>query len=258
VEVVAQIEKYDSPVRLQLFQYLQRIEDWTVSVEDTVVREVGIDPRKVILLKQGIWEHKYPFRGFVLVRNSLSVYASLKRYDEFQFNSDYFVTKVSGLLGLSKGSATNKQRLIRWMRDIDRELVDYLSSIGDIERFCAFYNRRFAHLASLGLPVVHYERLVQEPTVLLSKVLHFMGLTFDTAVLRAHEKYRSSQQGHGRTDLSRPIDTVSTDRYKMLDRKTVDTVCSLTYQTLKAFGYQMNCGEIEVRPDFRDGFLQAD
>ncbi|MCG8325092.1 MAG: hypothetical protein MI673_06205, partial [Thiotrichales bacterium] len=233
---------YDSEDQLRLFEFLKNWPESTINLDHELIRYMGVRAGDVILLKQGIWEHRHRFNGFILVRNPASVYASLGRYDRIRTGDNLYAR----LRNFIAPENHNRERLLRWMTDIDSDMTEMLSGLNELEQFCAFYNRRMLPLAKLELPVIHYERLVIDPEQVFKQLLDYMQLEYLDLIHNAHEQYGELTIGHGKTDLSRPIDDQSLQEYRSLGRGTFDAVCALTWPAWSRFGYRMNWEGIEL------------
>mgnify|MGYP006426399681 CR=1 FL=1 len=258
--VPGQIDKRDDPAGRALIEKVQREGVNELDREDPCVSDCGIAPTcEAIVVKQGVWEHRWPFDGFILVRNPASVYRSLTAFDRFRLSGDYLASQLKRLAaktGLGRGTANvdNRARLRNWANDIDDDLADLVPRVDLTTAICAFYNRRMLALHETGLPVLHYERFVADPEASLRQVLARLGLPFDPAVLWAHEEYEAGQKGHGRADLSAPIHAGSMEKYREIGRRRFDRICALTLPTWQRFGYRMSWDAIDIDPAFQDGF----
>ena len=99
------------------------------------------------------------------------------------------------------------------MRDIDKTLASRIEESCPIEQFCLFYNRRMGALLELGLPIIHYENLVTDPLDTLTQVTSAMGLPFDDSMLLSHTSYAGGTEGHGKADMSQPLNNASLRKY---------------------------------------------
>ncbi len=181
--------------------------------------------RRVIVVKQGTWEHRHRFRGLVLARNPASIWASLK-----------------GLSGES-----NRERLGRWFLHVDPTMWETIRDQDLLHQFCAFYNRRMGALAKLGLPTIHYERFVERPEWHLRRILGLMRLPFSERCLLSHRGYAAQAVGHGGIDLARPIDRQSLSKYRSaLTEREFERLARMTRQVTDALGYVMTWGQIQA------------
>lgn len=246
IKVVAQVDAMDSKENMQLFDFLKGWTNTEIPLDNEYLQSINPSVDDIILVKQGIWEHRASFNGFVLVRNPVSVYASLLEYDK---NGGHKSWLNNMLTAVFTDNNQNKERMLRWMQDIDKNLIPYMENIDDISLFCAFYNRRMMPLINLGLKVIHYERLVTDPACYFKIILKEMHLPFDYSVLHAHKNYSAGTIGHGKSDLSISINTDSLDNYRSIGHRTFDRICALTYPTWSKFGYVMDWDHICINWD---------
>ncbi|MEM7530234.1 MAG: hypothetical protein AAF416_21715 [Pseudomonadota bacterium] len=219
---------------------------------------------RLLLVKQGVWEHPAPFHGFVLARNPVAVIASLLDYDARRPPTDtLFPEVVTGLGGrakrllrrlrprqqMTRHEDPGWERLLRWQDAIDPGLTPFLNEMPYTDALCAFYTRRMAPLVGLGLPVVCYERLVTEPEREMADLLDHLGLDMVPEVLGSHTRYARGSVGHGKIDLSRPVSTASLDAWRgRIDRATFHRIAGLTYPAWSALGYRLSWEEIRPPP----------
>jgi hypothetical protein len=239
VHVVHNLARQDSPEETRLFHGLKAHDAPTIPASHPLVAPLSLSPGVVLVLKQGTWEHAAPFAGFVLARNPVAIYASLRAYDARACGGDPDACWHH-----------NTERLVRWLGDIDAGLIPRLVAAPPVEQFCLFYNRRMGALSTLGLPVVHYERLVTDPVSMLPKITALLGLDCPGPVLHAHRGYAPGAEGHGRNDLSRPIDTRSIVSYReQVDEATFDVIAAATAVVASAFGYRLAWGASRIVGD---------
>ncbi|WP_145042215.1 sulfotransferase [Gimesia chilikensis] len=207
-------------------------------IESQDVEHLSVSSNQILIVKQGVYEARSEFNGVVLVRNPLSIFASLISYDSWKINwsmmNYFFRGSRSGVLRRYK---TTRGRLLSWMKNIDEEFGELLNNLDTVELYCAFYNRRMLNLRDLNLPIVRYEDFVIEPEMTLRALMPQLGLKFETEMLTSEKAYSSNQEGHGKNDLSRSVDTSSLHKYRSLDKKLVDRILALTYPTWSAYGY---------------------
>lgn len=236
IHVLHNIENRDSPSSLRLFERLKKSSVKEIAPGE--VEHLSISSNQILIVKQGVYEAKSEFNGVVLVRNPLSIFASLISYDSWEINwsvlNYLFRGSRSGVLRKFK---TTRGRLLSWMKDIDEDFGELLNNLDTLEMFCAFYNRRMLALLDLKLPIVRYEDFVLEPEKTLRVLLPKLGLKFETEMLTSEKAYLSNQKGHGNNDLSRSVDTSSLHKYQSLDRRLVNRILALTYPTWTAYGY---------------------
>jgi hypothetical protein len=237
VHVVHNLAHQDSPEELELFRFLMHYDRPAIAAGHPLIARLGLRPDQVLLLKQGVWEHRHPFNGFILARNPVSIYASLLRYDVPRAGADPAACWQPNL-----------ERFQRWLGDIEPGLIPRLRAVAPVDQFCLFYNRRMGPLARLGLPVVHYERFVTEPAAVLAGILGRLGLGEPMpAILEAHTRFAAGMEGHGQNDLSRPIDTRSLTTYRdSVDPETYRRIAAQTADVAAAFGYQMEWMNLRI------------
>ena len=241
--VNVEVEEQDE--KLQLCQYLQQYRHSRISYDHPLVKRLNLEQQKLVLVKQGTWEHKYPFNGLVLVRNPISIYASLISYGLKGKNAEIELQK-------RKQNAGSSKNFLRWMGDIDESIMDYYQDLNYLDQFCTLYNRRMYPLSQLGLPIVHYESFCQYPQQYLGAILRHFSLDYDRSVLNSHSQYESNQKGHGLIDLSSPVNTKSLDKWKnYVSSEEFNRIASLTCNTWQAFGYELNPTNITVKSSYR-------
>lgn len=250
IQNLVNVEKEEQDPEYQLFLYLQQYSGTTISNSHKLVSRLNLNCDNIILVKQGIWEHKSPFKGIVLVRNPISVFASLRSYGlgNNATQSDY-----------QKRQNSSSRNFKRWLKDIDLDLLNYFNDLNFIEQFCAFYNRRMYPLSQLNLPIIHYEEFCKKPKENLDYILSYFGLEFDNSCLESHNYYPQEKIGHGNIKLSSPISSKSLDKWKNhVSQKQFNIIAALTYNTWKAFGYEIKWPDIIVREErkiFNQGCL---
>lgn len=229
IKVAHNLMEKDSALERRLFKFLKGRRQKHVFIYDKHVRHLNMARSDILLVKQGVWEHSFDFNGFVFVRNPVSVYASLKGYDSC--GVDYWVK--------------NKERLLRWMGDVDVSLQRNMHSLSPVEQFCLFYNRRIGHLSRLGKKIFHYENFVSSPRKSLMLMCDCIGIDYEDEMLISHEDYGEGVVGHGKNILSKAIDTASLDKYmKLVTEGEFDSIVSETRSVCEALGYEMDWGAI--------------
>lgn len=228
----------DNEDETQLFRFLQHYELKQIDRAHPLMENLKLKPNQTLLVKQGVWEHKYPFNGVVLVRNPISVYASMISYNAS--SKEEFKARKKALTRNCK----------RWLRDIDNQLLDSFDSLNVIEQFCAFYNRRMYPLSQLGLPIVHYEEFCLRPEPYLKAVLSSLSLRYKESVAQSHLNYSEEQTGHGLIQLAEPINPKSLNKWqKHISENEFNIITALTYNTWNAFGYEITWPNISVKQD---------
>ncbi len=237
VHVVHNLDERDGEDAARLFAYLQHYRKTRIWFRHPRVRPCAITPGDVLVLKQGVWEHRFPFHGMILARNPVSIYASLRTYD----------VPPEGAADLDALWSHNTARFLRWLVQIDPTLIPGFEYRSPVDQFCVFYNRRMGALLSLGLPVVHYERFVTDPRGSLRMTAATMGLPFDEAMLVAHNAYETGVAGHGKTDLARPVNDASLYKFqRVVTRAEFDAIVARSAPVHRRYGYRMTWDEITM------------
>tara|TARA_R110002073_G_scaffold286251_1_gene450912 strand:- start:466 stop:1242 length:777 start_codon:yes stop_codon:yes gene_type:complete len=236
IVVIHNLESTDSKQDLRTFRFFKSYKKTVIRASHRAVSRYGLKENQVLLLKQGVWEHRYPFNGFVLVRNPVSIYSSLKAYDR---NDPKYDPEENFWF-------KNEERLSRWLKDMSPSLLRGFDKLAPVQQFALFYNYRMNHLASLGLPIIRYEDLVTDPENTFAAICRSMNLPFEKEMLHAHEDYGTDVKGHGDNLLSRPVDSTSLIKYKQNVSLEEFAECSdLTESTQKKFGYVCDDGQIK-------------
>jgi len=231
---------------VRLFRHLKGCSERSIAAGHPLIRDLGLQPGVVLVLKQSVWEHQFPFTGVVLVRNPVSIFASLSLYDSHDDSGD-----------LATSWKANTARLTRWLDDIDPVLSPCLRGLSPIEQFCLFYNRRMGALTDLGLPVIHYERFVTSSTAVLPAILDAIGVEFSPHLVNSHVDFKSRRMGHGKNDLARPIDRKSLTLYRRaMDEAQFEAVADGTAAVSSAFGYIMTWRKMQV--NYRGALLWSE
>lgn len=242
---VIQIEREQRDYENRLFDLLRTWPHRTLPGDHPLLRPYQLDSSEILVLKQGIWEHEHPFWGFVLVRNPVSVFASLDEWDHLTTHPDGPLAWARERAG-GRGRRPNTGRYRRWLASIDTALAESIVHCDPVEQFCAFYNRRMAPLADLGLPVVHYERLVQAPRRVLGDLLGQLEIPYTDDLLESHRRFEPGRKGHGTIDLGKPISTASLHKYQRVGRRVFHRIRALTAATWRRYGYTLEWDDIQV------------
>lgn len=238
IRTVHNLFQQDSKESLALFNLLQNYNEFSIASSIPEVQAFNVRSNEILLLKQGAYEHQSPFQGFILVRNPLSIYVSLKKYDNY-WSLAWWRELIKGKLS-KKNCPTVRGRLSRWFKCVDSQIAKGVGSLSEIELFCAFYNRKMFALFQTGLPIVHYEHFVQKPEETLRRLLPLLGLEFTQEMLKAETFYPAGMVGHGKNDLTRKIDRSSLQKYQELSRKEHDRILALTWPTMSIYGYEVD------------------
>ena len=220
VHVVSQLSYHDRPEDNALLKVLMKTKEKSLPASHPAVKAAGVEPGKVIVVKNAFWEHQYDYDGFVLIRNPYSVINSFKVIGE---SDDKRLRRL--------------EQLKRWTGTIDRKMLPSIDPMSSFEYVCALYVRKMLPLANLPLPVIKYEDFVSNPSVYLRNLTKKLGLEWDKNVLSAHEFFKEGDIGHGGIKLWQPIHQDSLDSYKKLDEEWLSKIYSLTWPVIERFGY---------------------
>jgi hypothetical protein len=213
----------DNKAEIGLFHLLAKTSETSISHENQTIQKAGVKTGNIIVLKNASWTHKSPFKGFVLVRNPISVANS------FGFTSPQFTARMK------KFCEGIEPKLMTAMND---EVSDRIS------QFCMLYNLKMSNLSSLGLPIVRYEDFVARPETVLRTLLEDLSIPWHDNVINSHELYNEGDIGHGGIKLWKPIHQGSLNTFKKLGEGNIAKIYGLTYPTMKQFGYDYNDGEL--------------
>ena len=240
IKIVHNLNSTDAQDTKKLFEFLKTNPPNSIKQNNAYTKSYNLKKDDVLLLKQGVWEHKYDFDGFILSRNPVSIFASLKVYDKDELGDDW---KNNWYL-------RNTERLTRWLKDIDKTLLPDFEKLSPIDQFSLFYNRRMGALLKTGKPIVYYENFVQHPEKELRFIISEMGLHFEETVLNSHENFKNGEKRHGKIDLSKPIQANSLSKYqKIITKQEFDEVHVKTKAVSKNFGYSTNWNAINIIGD---------
>jgi hypothetical protein len=106
---------------------LRFFRDWqsnTINSDHEILTGLNIPSDGILLVKQGVWKHRWPFDGFVLARNPLSIYYSLITYDSILTQLKEFLAHKLGFFNYALSSEGNYERFYRWTLDIDKSLAE--------------------------------------------------------------------------------------------------------------------------------------
>jgi len=226
LQVVHNLRKQDQQYELDLFEHLRTYQPRTIASDHSKVAPYQLQAGQKLILKQGVWEHRFDFEGIVLARNPISIFASLLTYDGPANECGEF------------DWAKNEQRLTTWMRDIDPSLNESLKNKSPVEQFALFYNRRMGKLFESGRPIFRYEDIVKHPQEQLPKVLGCFDVEWDPEMLDPRE---TAYEGHGKNLLGSPVSQQSLTKYSgVINQETFDQLKSLTVETASQFGYKLD------------------
>lgn len=229
VHIAHNLLSVDSPAEDQLFNYLVGYEGKNISLTNKYISHIDGRDGDVLLLKQGVWQHEHTFDGFILVRNPVSIYTSLKTYDE---DGDW---------------SHNAERLVRWMNDMEPSLCENLSRLEPIAQFCLFFNTRMGNLLDTGLPILHYENLVRFPEESLRCVSQWLQLEYEESLIDSHIYYDRDAIGHGKMQLSKEVDDSSIYKYRdIVLPEEFSHICEQTRDVFERYGYDISWDNIDI------------
>jgi hypothetical protein len=235
VKVVHNLDAKDDLKKEKTFETLKNYQKDKVFRLNALFNHYELKKGDVLLLKQGVWEHKYPFNGFVLARNPISIYSSLKVYDRNleQYDAD------------TNFWFNNNERLIRWSKSMNEELMSELMNAPPFEQFVKFYNYRMGYLFKLNIPIIRFEDLVNETKETLIKVCEILGVEFQPKLMESHNFYGEGLIGHGQNDLSKPINKDVLEKYKCnINIEEFEYIADNTKEVSSKYGYSFEKGEI--------------
>lgn len=236
VRVVHNMRKHDRLHEKLLFHYLMNYRDQHIPRYHPFLLPCFVKNNDIMIIKQGVWEHAYPFQGIVFARNPLSIFASLKYYGISQdedWKWHWYRFRVP--------------RFIAWLKKMDRSLIKGFADKSPLEQFCIFYTRRMKALAALDQPIIHYEYLVAQPEKYIQMICGFFGIQYEAGMLNPSKL--GYENGHGHYDSHREIDQSSIRKYQeRLQENEMDFVIENTHATAKLYGYEFNKYELSISP----------
>ena len=229
IEVVHQINEPDMPADRALFRTLKRRENATIDSNDPLIQHRKMKQGSIVLLKNAVWTHQYARQGFVLIRNPFSLVASALRENP-------------------PPQKVKSQRLqqIRWARGIDPFLIPMMNASPTLLGFLALYTRKMLQDRRENLPFVRYEDFITNPELWLRKIVSHLDLPWSDRVLKSHEHYGQGTKGHGGIKLWKPINSKSSDKYKLLSQKTIAKTYGVTHEVLQQYGYVWDGNELHT------------
>lgn len=230
-----QINEPDVKEDLKLFRFLRNYEPYEVSPRQREVLEAKVPAGATLILKNAVWTHAFPFKGFVLARNPLSVINSFKILKE-----------------KPEKTVSRKLQLKRWARGIDKQLLPAMEHENNLAAVCMLYNRKMAPLARMGLPIVRYEDFAANPERVLRVLLERLSIPWNDAVLRSHENYDEGAYGHGHIPLWKPVHAESVDSWKKLPPSVVSQIYDITYPVMHDLGYELINNQLVLRNDIEN------
>lgn len=225
----------DKDYEARLFTHLKNNDIRIMQRDDEFLRAYTLPDNPVLLLKQGVWEHQWDFNGFVLVRNPLDIYASLRVYD-YSEKARYKNDTEEVRDAVWKKYRT--PRFIAWLKDIDDRLLSSFETLNPMDQFSLFFNRRMSHLKGLGIPIVHYESFVNSPEEGIKNICQFLQVDYEPEMLVPGDIAGSC---HGGFDTRRTIDNRSVGKYKeILSDNEINWLIEKTHLTASLFGYSLS------------------
>lgn len=235
IQIIHNLDKFDNKDSIKAFEFLKTYQNKTIAGNHRILKPFSIKRNQKILIKQGVWKHSYPFDGFVLSRNPVSIYSSLKVYDRKHIQYD----------PESNFWFENTNRLKRWLNDIDPSKVNIIVNKSPVEQFVEFYNTRMGNLLSLGLPIIRYEDLITQTEKTIEDLCSILGICMNNDLLFSHKFYATGKEGHGQNDLSKPIDISSLTKYKLnVTEDEFDFIAKNAYHVYRKYNYELNNGEV--------------
>ena len=235
IKVVHNLRETDDADSQRLFLFLKNYKENKISRKHSLVKPFNLSVKDVLIIKQGVWEHPYPFQGIILARNPISIYSSMKSFVDLE-NQDTF-----------KNNTINSEKYVRWLKEIDPTMVNGFVKLNSLDQFCSFYNRRMGELFKTGLPIVYYEELVLEPEATLKKIVREFKLKFEPALINSHEKYRVGEHGHGKIDLGQRISPSSIYKFQEeITKEEFKEIEEKTRNVYKKYNYRLSWDQIII------------
>jgi hypothetical protein len=230
--VVHQLREPDLEADLEIFRHLKANDVRTLSPSHPLLRHRDdLDGVRALVLKNAVWEHAAPFTGFILVRNPLAVIASARTLNE-----------------TPEARVQHREQARRWARGIDPRLLPFVGQTDSTTAFCALYTRKMTAAHATGLPIVRYEEFVAEPERILRRLLRHLGVGWDDAALRGHERFRQGEFGHGKIRLWEPIHDKSVEKYADLEPKIKTKIYALCWSAMTLYGYDFDGHAVTLGP----------
>lgn len=239
VHIVHNLDQNDSQQEQEFFHFLKSYKPHKISVFNKHVKKLqNMSSKKLFLIKQGVWKHNYEFKGFVLVRNPIAIYASLKKIGIEEEGEE------------NLGWLAIMEKIKRWGSDMDKSFSEKFDQLPQVppEQFVFFYNLRMNQLINYNKLIVYYERFVDQPQKELDRILGELNLNNEAGLLDSHLKYKVGHIGHGNNDFSRAIDNKSLEKYKyIITQDEFDKIKSGTKNICSKLGYNLNWNEITLQ-----------
>lgn len=188
-----------------LYEFFRTFEPTEVDIAEPALKYLNLKEDSKLIVKQGIWEHQYPFNGFALIRNPASVWASMLTYG---------ITGKKNIQQLQAHWLHHRlNRFKAWAEAMNANVSDRMLPI---QMFTHFYSKRINHLLSLGLPIIYYEDFVRNPEQNMRRICDILEVEFEPETITSHNKYSNGSVGHGFIQLNRPIDESSIYKFKQI------------------------------------------
>ena len=228
IKIVHNFWSSDTFIQQAMYKHLKKRSNTKISRFNFLALPYRLKKGDVLILKQGVWRHPFQFQGLILVRNPLSIFASLRSYDEKHY--DIPAGKVAW-------DFTNA-RLRRWLADEAPKALNGYDEKTPIEQFSIYYNNRMENLLSRDLPILRYEDLVTSPQQELARVLNIIGVDIQDKVFHAEKEFEDGYLGHGFSDFSKPLNSDSLKSYQnKLSEDEIYQLTELTSNFSKELGY---------------------
>ena len=192
--------------------------------------QIDLQGAHTLCVKNSIFENTRDHIGLILIRNPFSV---CKSYLKMARHADI------------------RKQMSNWARNIDPRLLETVKSDDALTAICALYNRKMSKLFFSGLPVLHYERFVQNPEVALKPVLARLGFHWEKRVLDSHLKYEKGHKGHGGMSLWKEINDSSVHSYRGMDEDSFRKIYGMCYPVMEMYGYELDRNNmLGIRDDY--------
>ncbi len=227
IHVVHQILEPEPSENRSLYRRLKKYKHTTISAASDKIRDAKVSSGATLLLKNATWTHQWSFRGFVLVRNPMSVMNSLK----VAYNPALTPTRRSA-------------HISRWATHISPALLEDFVDKSIVEKVAMLYEAKMLSLATCGLPIVRYEEFVCHPEMVLRNLLKALNIPWSDSVLNSHQLYQVGQLGHGKMPLWKPIHSERLNEWKKLPTEVIGSIQKINSKSMKAFGYELKDGDL--------------
>lgn len=229
IHVPIQITAAESREARALVDWIKADEPQELPLDHPYADSHRLTERHILLVKQGVW---FPinFDGFGLIRHPLSFVHSLLEYNQREGLRWGFTERIRFW--------NTFKRIHSWTRGMNPIDTRSLHEIRDVvELLCHFYNIRVQWILTSNKTVFRYEDLVRQPEYTLSRMCDKLSVEFEKRMVLAHNAYTQERHGHGLTDLTRPIDTKSLDKWRLMPLCTQEKILSFTELIRQKAGY---------------------